>query len=648
MNENAQLNEKVKYKMDKWLESVYSDGTADFVSNPSPKLFENVTVKIRMYEDAPVKHVFLRSIPNGSERLEEAHIVKKEQGFVYYEAPLAITENRIQYHFYLVCDDIIYFYNQKEITTYVPDHTYDFVLLADYEQPTWVKKAVFYQIFPERFCNGNPQNDVQDGEYSQDGHPTIKMKNWEERALTYQEGFCLDFYGGDLEGVKEKIPYLKELGVTAVYLNPIFTAPSVHKYDCIDYFHVDSHFGGDEALAELSRELHENDMKLILDISINHTGTAHKWFNKDGNYFDKSVGAYNNPDSTERSYYFFKDDNSYHGWFDNPGLPTLNYTADSLREIIYRAEDSVLKKWLKPPYSIDGWRFDVADVFARNNEVQLADELWPEIRKSIREVNPQAYILAEDWGDCAHYLQGDEWDSPMNYYGCGRVIRQFLGEPDLFMNRNEILKKVPYKMTAEDVKNRVMEHLAKLPYVMWENQFNLFDSHDVSRLHNNPKVHSDEYRGAVIFMFTLVGAASIYYGDEAGVDGVLDTNEGCRYPMPWSKDFKSSEVYKLYQTMAKMKSQHKALSEGGMKFLYAEGSVVAIARFCREEAFVSVISTSDKNEKIRLPLGAVGAVKPKGKTDIFGKNLTYHQLDEKSVELVVEAHQSYFMECEMR
>lgn len=634
--------------MEKWLESVYSDGTADFVSNPSPKLFENVTVKIRMYEDAPVKHVFLRSIPNGAERLEEAQVVKKEHGFIYYEAPLAITENRIQYHFYLVCEDVVYFYNQKEITTYIPDHTYDFVLLADYEQPAWVKKAVFYQIFPERFCNGNPENDVQDGEYSQDGHPTIKMKSWEDRALTYQEGFCLDFYGGDLEGVKEKIPYLKELGVTAVYLNPIFTAPSVHKYDCIDYFHVDPHFGGDEALAELSKALHENDMKLILDISINHTGTAHKWFNKDGIYFDKSEGAYNNQDSTERSYYFFKEDNTYHGWYDNPGLPTLNYTADSLREVIYRAEDSVLKKWLKPPYNIDGWRFDVADVFARNNEVQLGHELWPEIRKSIREVNPQAYILAEDWGDCAHYLQGDEWDSPMNYYGCGRVIRQFLGEPDLFMGRNEILKKVPYKMTAEDVQGRVMEHLAKIPYVMWENQFNLFDSHDVSRLHNNPKVHPDEYRGAIIFQFTLVGAASIYYGDEAGVDGVLDTNEGCRYPMPWSKDFKNSEVYKLYQTMAHMKAQHKALSEGGMKFLYAEGNVVAIARFCKEEVFVSVISTSDRTEKIRLPLGAVGAVKPKGNTDIFGKNLVYHKLDENSVEFVVEAHQSYFMECEMR
>ncbi len=634
--------------MEKWLESVYSDGTAEFVSNPSPELFETVKVRIRMYEDAPVKHVFLRSIPNGAENLEEAYIVKKEHGLVYYEAPLAITENRMQYHFYIVCADIIYFYNQKEITTYMPDHTYDFVLLADYVQPAWVKKAVFYQIFPERFCNGNPENDVQDGEYSQDGHPTIKMKNWDDRALTYQEGFCLDFYGGDLEGVKQKIPYLKELGVTAVYLNPIFTAPSVHKYDCIDYFQVDPHFGGDEALAELSKALHENDMKLILDISINHTGTAHKWFNKDGIYFDKSEGAYNNPDVAERSYYFFREDNTYHGWYNNPGLPTLNYTSDSLREIIYRAEDSVLKKWLKPPYSIDGWRFDVADVFARNNEVQLGHELWPEIRKSIREVNPQAYILAEDWGDCAHYLQGDEWDSPMNYFGCGRVIRQFLGEPDLFMGRNEILKKVPYKMTAEDVKGRVMEHLSKLPYVMWENQFNLFDSHDVSRLHNNPKVHPEEYRGAIIFQFTLVGAASIYYGDEAGVDGVLDTNEGCRYPMPWSKDFQNSEVYKMYQTLAHMKAEHKALSEGGMKFLYAEGNIVAIARFCEEEIFVSVISTSDTTEKIRLPLGAVGAVKPKGNADIFGKNLVYHKVDENSIELVVEAHQSYFMECEMR
>ena len=407
--------------MEKWLESVYSDGTAEFVSNPSPKLNETVTVRIRMYADAPVKHVLLRSLPNGAERLDEMHPVKTERGLTYYEAPLRINENRVQYQFYLVCEDVVYFYTQKEITTYVPDHTYDFVLLANYVQPAWVKDAVFYQIFPERFCNGDPANDVVDGEYKLDGWETIQMKDWNAPALTWPESHCVDFYGGDLQGVTQKIPYLKKLGVTAVYLNPIFVAPSMHKYDCIDYFHVDPHFGGDEALAELSTALHDNGMKLILDISINHTGTSHKWFNRDGIYFDKSVGGYNNPDAPERNYYFINEDNTYHGWFGNDNMPTLNYTSQDLRDMIYRAEDSVLKKWLKPPYSIDGWRFDVADVLARNDAVQLADEIWPEITASIKAENPQAYILAEDWGDCAHYMQGGQWDSPMNYYGCGRA-----------------------------------------------------------------------------------------------------------------------------------------------------------------------------------------------------------------------------------
>ena len=630
---------------DLWLESVYSDGTAAFVSNPCPNLFETVTIRLRFYRNAPVKHVLLRTIPNGIERFIPMSRGREENGLVYYEAPLQITENRTQYQFYLVCEDVIYFYTQKEITTYLPDHTYDFVLLADYVQPEWVKNAVFYQIFPERFCNGDPSNDIRTGEYTQGGHPAIHMAHWEDTPLPYEKGYCMDFFGGDLQGIRQKIPYLKELGVTALYLNPIFVAPSVHKYDCLDYFHVDPHLGSDQALAELSQALHENGMKLILDISINHTGIAHKWFNRDGAFFDKSVGAYNNPDSPERGYYFFNSDNSYHKWLGVDTLPTLNYTSEALRDVIYRREDSVLKKWLKPPYCIDGWRFDVADTFARKDELQLAHELWPEIRKSIRSVNPDAYILAEDWGDCAQYLQGNEWDSPMNYFGCARVIRQFLGEPDLFMAKHPILREVPYRMTAQDVKNRVMEHLAKLPYVMWENQFNLFDSHDASRLHNNPKITRESYRGAVLFQFLLTGAASIYYGDEAEIDGTLDSMEGCRYPMPWSRDIPACDSYRLIHTMTHLKADHKALRQGGMKFLYAEGHVVALARFWENEVFIGVISAENQDVKIRLPLGAVGASVPIGGTDLFGTPLSYRLNADASIELTVKAGQSYLMQC---
>lgn len=633
--------------METWLESVHSDGSAAFVSNPAPELFEDVTIRIRMYEDAPVKHVILRSMPNGMERLDDMHIAKRENGFVYYESTLNMNEKRIQYHFYLVCQDMVYFYTQRGITSYLPDHTYDFVLLSDYHQPAWVKEAVFYQIFPERFCNGDPNNDVVDGEYSQNGHPTIRMKDWNLPALSYEQGHCLDFFGGDLQGIEKKIPYLKSLGVTALYLNPIFFAPSSHKYDCLDYFHVDPHFGGDRALENLSKALHENGMKLILDISINHTGIAHKWFNRDGIWFDKEVGAYNNPDSLERNYYFFGENNTYHGWFHVDTMPTLNYTSDALRDIIYRREDSVLKKWLKPPYSIDGWRFDVADTFARNDRIQLAEELWPEICESIKSVNPEAYILAEHWGDCAQYLQGGVWDSPMNYFGCGRVIRQFLGEPDLFMQKHPALKTVPCRMSARDVKNRILQHLAKLPYLIWENQFNLFDSHDTSRLHNNPKVNRDEYRGAVLFQFMLPGAASIYYGDEVEIDGYIESMEGCRYPMPWDKDFQDSERFLLYRTMCRLKAEHAALSSGSMKFLYAEGNILSIARFWGQEAFVCVISTEEEDRDIRLPLGAVGVVRPAGERDLFGYPLIFEDSDAHSVLMRVKAHQSYLFRCDI-
>lgn len=634
--------------METWLESVYSDGSRLFVSNPEPSMGEEVTVRVRMYEDAPVRHVFVRTVPNGAEELYEAKKEKTAHGFTYYAASFRMKEARMQYQFYLACDEVIYYYTQKEITTYIPDHTYDFVLLADYRQPAWVKSSVFYQIFPERFCDGDPSIDVKDGEYQVNGHPAIHMKHWEDRPLPYSEGFCLDFFGGDLEGVRQKIPYLKELGVTAVYLNPIFEAPSIHKYDCIDYFHVDPHFGGDEALARLSEELHQNGMKLILDISINHTGSAHKWFNRDGLYFDKSVGAYNNPDSEERSYYFFeKDSNAYKGWAGERELPTLNYTASKLRGIIYKDENSVLRKWLKPPYNIDGWRFDVADVFARNDEIQLAHEIWPEIRDSIRQENDQAYILAEDWGDCAAYLQGSEWDSAMNYYGCGRVIRQFVGLKDLFLERNEILGRIPYRMTGEDVKGRIMEHLAKLPFVFWQNQFNLIDSHDVPRLHNDQKVHPELCRGAVILQFMLIGAPSIYYGDELDIDGWTENTEGCRFPMPWSKDYASLDTYHLYRTLAHLKKEKAALCEGGFQFLYAKHRTVAIARFDESEAFIAIVTVSEEDTSILLPIGSVGAVLPEDKKDVFGTQLAWREVDGRNVEMNLEARKAYLIPCRL-
>ncbi len=629
--------------MEQWLKSIYTDGTKYFVSNPLPKKGEEVTISIRMLDGAPIKGVILRTKLNGIEHLLAMEKYKVKNNLAYYKTSVKVYEDVLHYHFYIPTENIVYYYTQKEITTYIPDETYDFKILVDYKQPSWVKESVFYQIFPDRFCNGNKELDIKSGEYTFDGHETIHVDNWDKAPGPYNENFCLDFYGGDLVGVKNKIPYLKELGVNAIYLNPIFYGATVHKYDCLDYFKVDPHLGGDEALAELTDELHKNNMKIILDVSINHTGIANKWFNKEGVFFDKSIGAYNNKDSKERKYYFFKDNNEYKAWFDVETLPTLNYTSKELREIIYESEDSLVKKWLKPPYSIDGWRFDVADTMARNNELQLHHEVWPGINKSVKEVNENAYILAEDWSDCSEFLKGNEWDSPMNYYGSAKPIREFLGETDLSSMKSELLQNIKYKPTAKDLSSRIMEHLSKLPTVIQENQFNLLDSHDVPRLHNNKNISFEEYRGAVIMIFTLIGCTSVYYGDEVGLDGRRNDMEGCRYPMNWNVDLDNSPYYNLYSKLANIKRNNKAFTEGGFKIISNDDYVFSYARFTEDTLWIMVISNDNKERKIEIPINIFGKNKFNKLEDEFGKKLNY-EMEEGKVILKVLPNTSYIFE----
>ncbi len=522
--------------MQDWKESVFSDGTENFVSNPEPSIGEEIAISVQLLADAPVRAIFLRFLRNGTQVLveavrecedttesrngnrkeederhctesvrsgnstsERAHLPKP---LARYTAKMTITQPVTKYRFLFAAEDGVYSYNQQGIVRYFLEASRDFTLLTDYRRPHLPKGTVYYQIFPERFSTGDnareddPANGLFLGEY-----PFYR------------------FYGGTLDGVRRRIPYLRELGVTAIYLNPIFLAPSTHKYDCADYLQVDRDFGGDEVLAALSKELHENGMQLMLDISINHTGRQHLWFR----------------DRETRERFYLRDEKTgeYLGWAGAPGLPVLDYRNEEVRRKVYRDADSVLRKWLRPPYDIDGWRFDVADVFGRHDEVQLADELWREVRAAIREEKPGAYIVAEEWGDCCAYEQGDSWDTSMNYYGCARPLREFYGVPDLFNERDEILKALAKPLPAEVFAEQVMAHLSHIPGAFWENQFNLFDSHDIPRLHNMPGMDAELYRGAVLLLFLFPGVPSIYYGDEVGIGGGSEGDAAARWPMPW-------------------------------------------------------------------------------------------------------------------
>lgn len=625
-----------------WLQSIYSDTSEHFVSNPLPKLGEEVKIRIRIWKNAPVTSVILRYISNGTDKYSPMELESTCDLFNYYVTSLRITESVIHYHFMIGTDTDVYYYNQLEVTDCYPTEDFDFRILADYQSPEWVKGTVFYQIFPERFYNGNPANDVQDGEYSFDGHLTSK-RSWDQKPAEYEEGHSLDFFGGDLEGIREKIPYLKDLGVNAIYLNPIFRAATNHKYDCIDYFNVDPHFGGNKALEELTKALHDNDMKVIVDTSINHTGTAHKWFNKDGEFFDKSVGAYNNPDAPEREFYFFNENNEYDAWFGVKTLPTLNYTSDALKDIIYRSEDSVVRKWLKAPYHIDGWRFDVAFCMARRDEIQLHHEVWPEIRQVVKDTNEKAYIVCEHWTDYLEFMGGNEWDASMNYFGFTRPARQFAGEQDIFISRLAHYGLKQSRVNAKQIAKVFTQHLARLPYEMALLQFNLLDSHDVYRLHNNPDISFGRYCGAVQMLFTYPGTPSVYYGDEVGIDGHIESDAGFRYPMVWEEEKQNKEYYHLYQTLCHLKRNEKALQTGGFKFLYVDDTVLSYARFTLDKAFILVASMDATAKEVSIPAHTIGLKASSTIREVFGHGQVTHK--DGILQVSLKPEESLLFEC---
>ncbi|WP_294427833.1 glycoside hydrolase family 13 protein [uncultured Treponema sp.] len=635
--------------MKEWLKSVYSDTSINFVSNPLPKRGETITFSIRMLKNSEIRDVFLRSKEFG---VESVHLMKEQESegsLAYYRVSLPIRDKKLCYQFYLRTDDQIFYYTRFSLTDYIPDDSADFVLLADYDYPHWVNDTVFYQIFPDRFCNGDKSLDVKKGEYSYQGFEARPASEWGEKAKKYEEGRNLDFHNGDLYGIIEKLDYLQELGINGIYLNPIFLSPSTHKYDALDYFKIDPHLGGDEALAKLTEQMHKRGMRLLLDISINHTSSSAKWFNKDSDFYPADFGAYNNPESAERKFYFFDKDNHYDTWFGVPTMPQLNYSSDELRKIIYRDENSVLKKWLKKPFDIDGWRFDVADCLARNEKADVHDEVIREIHTELKSVKKDAYLVAEEWGDCSSDLQGEAWDATMNYFGCARVLRAFAGAKDLFHERNEILGLPVKKMTAQQLKERICQFYARLPGPMQFLQFNLIDSHDVIRLHNISSVKESGLKAAVTMLFTLPGAPSVYYGDEIFLDGSEESIDECRYPFDWNweEKQKSIEVRNFYKKLIQLRRNEEALRSGSFAFVSSEDYVAAFARFTRKEVIFTICSADSENRTVALPLSYFNLRAQKIKKDCLGKQLE-SRVEGDSLIVEIPANESYVikMQCE--
>lgn len=572
-----------------WTQAVHHDGSLCYVSNMLPKLGEVVQITLRTPIDNPINRVFLRTRPDGESHLTEMSEIKRDSRSIWWQVDLPITMKRNAYRFKLLTDEGAYWYNAYGMSRAQSPDYFDFMLLADFHVPEWIREQVFYQIFPERFANGDPSNDVQDGEYDRKGHKTIK-REWGEMPYSWEKGHSVDFFGGDLQGIQQKLDYLADLGISALYLCPIFTAQSNHKYDILDFYNVDPHFGGNEALVELRESMRQKDMHLMLDVTPNHLSFQHPWFLE----ADEDENA-------PTTGYFAKDDTGqWETWLGHPSLIKLNYASQKLRDVMYRQSDSILQHWLNPPYSIDAWRLDVANMTGNLRENQLDHDVHREMRESLKTNYPDSYIIGEHFYDGTPHLQGDELDASMNYAGFNIPARRWLAGVDVGVEFDRP-DADPLPMATEAMAQQWINFLGAIPFVIALQQFNQLGSHDTRRILTITDGDKALVKLGVALLMNYVGIPCLYYGDEIGMEGGRDPDN--RRCMLWDENDWDKDLRDYHQKVIAIRKSSPALKRGGFQLLYAEGDIIVFQRQSPEQRLIFIGYRGDETlSNVEIPI----------------------------------------------
>lgn len=572
-----------------WLQSIVHLGARPFVSNPNPQLGETVRLRLRCDATAPIHTIHLRTFPNGEQLFTPMVKEEPQKGDCFWSCDLFVQEPYVNYRFLITADDGVFYLSAAGVTQYNPLDVTDFKILGGYLPVEWVKTAVFYQIFPDRFANGNPETDpsAEDPPYK---GVSPKTYPW-EAPPDPEQPFPIVFYGGDLPGIVNHLDHIADLGINAIYLNPIFTAQSNHKYDVVDYKQVDPHFGGDEALVSLREALDQRRMRYLLDIVPNHCGYLHQWF----------LSAQEDAEAPEGEFFTFSQHpDVYECWLGVWTLAKLNYQSQALRDQMYRSDESVMQRWLKPPFRADGWRVDVANMLGRQGHIQIEEEVKREIRTAVKKASPDAYLMGENFFDGSPALQGDQWDANMNYAGFSTPLLHWLNGffARSFGLKEPITSPAPWPTAA--LAQAWQTYLAAIPWAIALQQFNLVDSHDVPRIRTLLGENDALHRLAAIVQFTFPGVPCVYYGDEIGMvnDPHLD-QRGC---MIWDEGRWDKELLSFYKRLIALRRTERVLQEGGWRILLVEEEMLAYERVLDEGRFLTVACREGGERPFSIPL----------------------------------------------
>lgn len=612
----------------------FSDVTEDYVTPLEPDPYSIVRIKFRAGRNNAT-HVFL--CINDEKQLMTK--ISSTGVFDYFETEIELDNIPVSWHFYIESGRQSVFYDRRGAVRDEQKY-YDFRLIPGFREPDWAKNCVMYQIYVDRFRNGDLTNDVEDHEYSYIGRHSKKAGSWEELPYDMDVGH---FYGGDLAGVMEKLPYLKSLGIDCIYFNPLFVSPSNHGYDIQDYDYIDPHFGkivsdhgellpegetdnkkatryinrvtnmdnleaSNRLFADLVSKCHDYGIRVIIDGVFNHCGSFNKWLDRERIYEGQpgyEPGAYVSKESPYHSFFKFHNESekewpynhTYDGWWGHDTLPKLNYEdSRKLQDYILR----IAAKWVSPPFNCDGWRLDVAADLGHSADFN--HEFWQRFRRVVKQANPDAIIIAEHYGEPYAWLQGNEWDSVMNYDAFMEPVTWFLtGEekhsddfrPNMLGNTDAFWNAMvqAYMNFTEPSISVAMNELSNHDH----SRFLTRTNHMVGRASSlgaemaSKNVDKSVFREAVLIQFTWPGNPTIYYGDEAGMVGFTDPDNRRTYP--WGEE--DTELIDFHRALIRIHRENRELRTGSVMKLVSDYAYLSYARLTLDAVSIIVVNNND-------------------------------------------------------
>ena len=526
---------------------------------------------MRTGKELGAQRVHVRSTPDGEPAYVEAQIDREDADEVWWRAGVPVANAELGYRFLLETPRS----SRRRIwLNALGLHRTDVTDAADFRistydpPPAWAEGAVLYEIFPDRFARSqaHPVGELPDWAVS---------AKWDDPVAFGTPDGTRQVYRGTLWGVAEKLDYLKKLGIDALWLTPFFPARSNHRYDASSFDVVDPLLGGDAALKELTTQAHRRGIRVIGDITLNHTGDRHPWFQR----------AQADPASVEAEFYYFEPDRKrYASFYDVPSMPKLNHGSAELRRRLYEGPDSVVARYLTE-FGLDGWRVDVAQSAGRYGAVDLNAEMARAVRRTLREVAPDSLLVAEHQFDASATLQGDGWHGTMAYAGFTRPVLSWLASadtPELWGAPGQ-----PPVYGGEEMVSVMRNFASLIPWRSYTHNMTLLDSHDMPRFRS--LVGAERQRLGVALLMTMPGLPMVFAGDEVGVHGALHNEDG-RRAFPWNEDAWDKDTYALYRSLISLRRAHPALRSGGLRWLHASQDVVLFSRAVPGETVVVQVS----------------------------------------------------------